>query len=87
MREYPTLCLVALRLLSVCCTSAQDERNASAAGLVIDERRTSLAPERAEELVVARHYLRQQRGQTNSLFRVSRELEIRPGCEFHSSFE
>jgi hypothetical protein len=62
VREYPTLCLVALRLLSVCCTSAQDERNASAAGLVIDERRTSLAPERAEELVVARHYLRQQRG-------------------------
>jgi hypothetical protein len=28
---------------------------------VIDERRTSLAPERAEELVVARHYLRCQR--------------------------
>ena len=63
VREYPTLCLVALRLLSVCCTSAQDERNASAAGMVIDERRTRLAPERAEELVVARHYLRQLRGE------------------------
>ena len=61
VREYPTLCLVALRLLSVCCTSAQDERNASAAGVVIDERGTRLAPERAEELVVARHYLRQLR--------------------------
>ena len=60
---YPTVALAAFYVLSASATSAQDERNASALGRIMDKRRARLTASKGEALIVARDHLRQQRHQ------------------------
>jgi hypothetical protein len=48
---YPTVALVVLRVFAVSGTSVQDERNASAGGRVMDERRIHVRPGKGEKLI------------------------------------
>jgi hypothetical protein len=58
---YPTLALVVQRVFAGGGSSVQDERNASAAGRVMDNRRAGLKPEKGESLVRARSELMRDR--------------------------
>ncbi|CAF1510605.1 unnamed protein product, partial [Didymodactylos carnosus] len=52
--RFPTLAILARRLFSIPATSAGVERQFSAAGLIINERRASLNPETVEDILFVR---------------------------------
>jgi hypothetical protein len=62
---YPTLALVVQRVFAGGGSSVQDERSASAAGRMMDNRRAGLKPDKGERLVRARSELMLARGTNN----------------------
>lgn len=53
-KKFPALSLLARRLFSIPVTSASVERSFSAAGLVVTERRASIDPSTANDILLVR---------------------------------